>query len=562
MITIMRTRNTYIWPAVLLFTLLAGCSEDFLDVAPTDRISDESLKASATLFEGYVINRYMTIRYTDKEAEGSPPGFGRGFEYAMWSSLTDESVYIHDDNSWVIQQGALAPNSTGIAGTLWARSYRGIRECNYALNIIDEVDMTDNRREMLRAELKFIRAYRYFDLIRNYGRVVLLGDRVCNLDDDFTDPNLYKKSDMPECVDFVVNQLDEAAEYLPVNNTTSWKLGRATKGAALALKARMLLYAASPLYNAGTWQDAADAAKAVMDMNKYSLHADYGSLFLNESSKEIIFERLFATGSRHVCLEIANGPNGYSGWAGNVPLQNLIDDYEVLEDEQTAVPYDSTNPEYASHPYENRDPRFYATILYNGAQYRDRQVETFLPGGRDTKDGIDNWNTSFSGYYLRKFIDESLPIVNPWDVAGTQPWIYIRYAEILLNYAEARNEATGPDAEVYSAINQIRARAGMPPLPDNLDKDAMRERIWHERRVELAFEEHRFYDVRRWMIAMETENEPAYGISIFKVNDTTFTYNRIIALEGRRFEKQHYWLPIPLDEIQSSGGLLEQNPDY
>ena len=558
----MRTRNTYIWPAVLLFTLLAGCSEDFLDVAPTDRISDESLKASATLFEGYVINRYMTIRYTDKEAEGSPPGFGRGFEYAMWSSLTDESVYIHDDNSWVIQQGALAPNSTGIAGTLWARSYRGIRECNYALNIIDEVDMTDNRREMLRAELKFIRAYRYFDLIRNYGRVVLLGDRVCNLDDDFTDPNLYKKSDMPECVDFVVNQLDEAAEYLPVNNTTSWKLGRATKGAALALKARMLLYAASPLYNAGTWQDAADAAKAVMDMNKYSLHADYGSLFLNESSKEIIFERLFATGSRHVCLEIANGPNGYSGWAGNVPLQNLIDDYEVLEDEQTAVPYDSTNPEYASHPYENRDPRFYATILYNGAQYRDRQVETFLPGGRDTKDGIDNWNTSFSGYYLRKFIDESLPIVNPWDVAGTQPWIYIRYAEILLNYAEARNEATGPDAEVYSAINQIRARAGMPPLPDNLDKDAMRERIWHERRVELAFEEHRFYDVRRWMIAMETENEPAYGISIFKVNDTTFTYNRIIALEGRRFEKQHYWLPIPLDEIQSSGGLLEQNPDY
>ena len=558
----MRTRNTYIWPAVLLFTLLAGCSEDFLDVAPTDRISDESLKASATLFEGYVINRYMTIRYTDKEAEGSPPGFGRGFEYAMWSSLTDESVYIHDDNSWVIQQGALAPNSTGIAGTLWARSYRGIRECNYALNIIDEVDMTDNRREMLRAELKFIRAYRYFDLIRNYGRVVLLGDRVCNLDDDFTDPNLYKKSDMPECVDFVVNQLDEAAEYLPVNNTTSWKLGRATKGAALALKARMLLYAASPLYNAGTWQDAADAAKAVMDMNKYSLHADYGSLFLNESSKEIIFERLFATGSRHVCLEIANGPNGYSGWAGNVPLQNLIDDYEMLEDEQTAVPYDSTNPEYASHPYENRDPRFYATILYNGAQYRDRQVETFLPGGRDTKDGIDNWNTSFSGYYLRKFIDESLPIVNPWDVAGTQPWIYIRYAEILLNYAEARNEATGPDAEVYSTINQIRARAGMPPLPDNLDKDAMRERIWHERRVELAFEEHRFYDVRRWMIAMETENEPAYGISIFKVNDTTFTYNRIIALEGRRFEKQHYWLPIPLDEIQSSGGLLEQNPDY
>jgi hypothetical protein len=558
----MRTKNIYIWPVVILLILLTGCSEDFLDVAPTDRISDESLKSSATLFEGYVINRYMTIRYTEKEAEGSPPGFGRGFEYAMWSSLTDESVYIHDDNSWVVQQGALAPNATGIAGTLWARSYRGIRECNYALSIIDEVDMEDARRELLRAELKFIRAYRYHDLIRNYGKVVLLGERVCNLDDDFTDPNLYTKSEIPECINFVVTQLDEAAEYLPVNNTTTWKLGRATKGAALALKARMLLYAASPLYNAGTWQAAADAAKAVMDMKKYQLHDDYGSLFLDESSNEIIFERLFAVGSRHVCLEICNGPNGYSGWAGNVPLQNLIDAYEVVVDANTAVPFDTANPDHWNNPYENRDPRFYATILYNGAEYRGRQVETFLPGGLDTKDGIDNWNTSFTGYYLRKFIDETLPIVNPWEVAGTQPWIYLRYAEILLNYAEARNEATGPDSEVYSAINDIRTRAGMPPLPENLDKDEMRELIWNERRIELAFEEHRFYDVRRWMIAMETENEPAYGISITKVDETTFTYQRIIALDGRRFEEQHYWLPIPLEEIQASGGLLQQNPHY
>jgi hypothetical protein len=226
------------------------------------------------------------------------------------------------------------------------------------------------------------------------------------------------------------------------------------------------------------------------------------------------------------------------------------------------VPFDTTNPEHVNNPYENRDPRFYATILYNGAEYRGRQVETFLPGGQDSKDGIDNWNTSFSGYYLRKFIDETLPIVNPWDVAGTQPWIYMRYAEILLNFAEARNEDTGPDTEVYAAINAIRDRAGMPDLPGGLTKDEMRKKIWNERRIELAFEEHRFYDVRRWQIAMEIENEPAYGMRINKIDDTTFTYERIIALDGRRFEIQHYWLPIPLDEIQSSGGLLEQNPNY
>jgi hypothetical protein len=559
---IMKFKYIYILPVVLLLRLLTGCDESFLDVAPTDRINDESLKSSATLFEGYVVNRYMSIRYTEKEGEGTPPGFGRGFEYAMWSSLTDESVYIHDDYSWIIQQGALAPNNTGIAGTLWARSYRSIRECNYALSIIDEVDMEDDHREILRAELKFIRAYRYHDLIRNYGKVVLLGDRVSNLNDDFSDPSLYEKSEISECINYVVNQLNEAAAALPVNNNSQWPLGRATKGAALALKARMLLYAASPLYNAGTWKDAADAARDVMDMNKYQLYGDYGSLFLDENSNEIIFERLYAVGSNHVCMEIANGPNGYSGWAGNVPLQNLIDDYEVLVDQETAVPFDTTNPAHVNNPYENRDPRFYATILYNGAEYRGRPVETFLPGGKDTKDGIDNWNTSFSGYYLRKFIDETLPIVNPWDVAGTQPWIYMRYAEILLNFAEARNEDTGPDAEVYAAINAIRDRAGMPDLPEVLTKNEMREKIWHERRIELAFEEHRFYDVRRWQIAMETENEPAYGMRINKINDTTFTYERIIALDGRRFEIQHYWLPIPLEEIQSSGGLLEQNPDY
>jgi hypothetical protein len=558
----MKFKYIYILPVVLLLKLLTGCDESFLDVAPTDIINDESLKSSATLFEGYVVNRYMSIRYTEKEAEGTPPGFGRAFEYAMWSSLTDESVYIHDDFSWLIQQGALAPNNTGIAGTLWARSYRGIRECNYALSIIDEVDIEDDRREILRAELKFIRAYRYHDLIRNYGKVVLMGDRVSNLDDDFTSPGFYEKSEISECINYAVNQLDEAAAALPVNNSSEWPLGRATKGAALALKARLLLYAASPLYNVGTWKDAADAAKAVMDMTKYQLYGDYGSLFLDENSNETIFERLYAAGSNHVCMEIANGPNGYSGWAGNVPLQNLIDDYEVLVDPQTAVPFDTTNPEHVNNPYENRDPRFYATILYNGAEYRGRQVETFLPGGQDSKDGIDNWNTSFSGYYLRKFIDETLPIVNPWDVAGTQPWIYMRYAEILLNFAEARNEDTGPDTEVYAAINAIRDRAGMPDLPGGLTKDEMRKKIWNERRIELAFEEHRFYDVRRWQIAMEIENEPAYGMRINKIDDTTFTYERIIALDGRRFEIQHYWLPIPLDEIQSSGGLLEQNPNY
>lgn len=558
----MNFKVTYIYPVALaaLACLAGACNDGLLDVDATDRIGDNPIVNDSSLFEDFVINRYMGVRLQDKEAEGTPPGFGRGFEYALWASLTDEAIYNNDDNTWVVQRGQLAPENLGITGTQWARSYRSIRECNYALGIVDQVQMSAPHKAWLTAELKFIRAYRYHDLVRNYGSVVLMGDKVYNLTDDLAEEGLFEKSTIAEGIAYVVAQLDEAAAGLPAANNATWQLGRATRGAALALKARMLLYAASPLYNAGTWQAAADAAQDVMDMS-YSLHPDYRELFLSPSSNEIIFERLYAVGARHVCLEISNGPNGYGGWAGNSPLQNLVDAYEVKVDATTAVPFDWNNAAHKADPYAKRDPRFEASILHNGSDYRGRQIETFLPGGKDSKDGQDNWNASKTGYYLKKFLNDALPIQNPWDVAGTQPWIYLRYAEVLLNYAEAQNEVAGPDASVYDAINLIRQRADMPDLPAGLDQNGMRDAIRHERQVELAFEEHRFYDVRRWMIAMETENEPAYGVSITK-SGNTLTYQKAVALDGRKFEEKHYWLPIPRAEIQSSGDRLDQSPQY
>lgn len=552
---------------IILAITLVGCEKDFLEVNPTDRVSEVAIVQDSTLFEAYVINRYLGVRLTEKEGDGSVPGFGRGFEYAMMGTVTDEAIYNNDDNTWLIQQGQLSPENTGILGTFWGRSYRSIREVNYALQKIDEVEMSESRKEKLKAELKFIRAFRYQDLIRNYGEVVLMGDRVSELGDDFTNPQLFEKTSIQESIEYVIEELNEAAEGLPLHNSGNWKEGRATKGAALALKSRLLLYAASPLYdndNSDTqkWQRAADAAKDVMDLGIYSLYQDgYANLFLTEgSNSEIIFARYYNINERHTALEIANGPNGYGGWGGQVPLQNLIDDYEMADGSD----FNWDDPEEANSPYENRDPRFYESILFNGAEYRGREVETFTPGGLDSQDGPDNWNTSKSGYYLRKFINEDLPIQNPWGVAGTQNWIYFRYAEILLNYAEAQNEASGPDDSVYDAVNKIRSRNGveMPPLPAGLSQDEMREAIRQERRIELAFEEHRFYDVRRWKIAMETENEPAYGINITKAEDGSLSYERKIALEGRSFEEQHYWLPIPRQEIQSSDGQLEQNPGY
>jgi hypothetical protein len=198
-------------------------------------------------------------------------------------------------------------------------------------------------------------------------------------------------------------------------------------------------------------------------------------------------------------------------------------------------------------------------------------VEAFIPGGKDSKDGPSNWNTTKTGYYLRKYMDDAYPLQNPWGNAGFHPWIYFRYAEILLNFAEASNEANGPDVvpsgatfSARQAINMIRERPGvnMPDLPPGLSQSQMRDAVRYERRVELAFEEHRFYDVRRWKIADVTENKPAGGIIITKNADGSFSYTPKVALDGRLFLPKHYWLPIPRTEIQASGNQLQQNAGY
>ncbi|WP_353129369.1 RagB/SusD family nutrient uptake outer membrane protein [Parapedobacter pyrenivorans] len=548
---------------------IAACNKGFLDVVPTDRVSDAAILSDSILFESFVVNRYMGVRLMDKEAEGTPPGFGRGFEYALWSSLTDESVYNNDDNTWLVQRGQLSPENTGIAGTIWKRSYRSIRECNYALANIEQVPMSAARKSRLTAELKFIRAFRYHDLIRNYGGIPLLGDKVYGLNDDMADPALFERQDLGTCITYTLTQLDEAAAGLPADNGSSWALGRATAGAALALKSRLTLYAASPRYNAGSWEQALNAAVAVISLNKYGISQNgYGALFRKASTdNEIIFARYYSVGARHVPMEIANGPNGHGGWGGNVPLQNMVDAYRMANGK--AIDEEGSGYD-AQHPYANRDPRFYETILYNGATYRGRALETFVPGGRDSREGPDNWNTSRTGYYLYKFIDEDMPINNPWNIAGLQPWIYFRYAEILLNFAEAANELVGPDAtpagatmSAREALNLIRSRAGvtMPAVAEGISAAAFRTLLRNERQVELAFEEHRFYDVRRWLIAAETGNVPAYGIEITR-SGNTLNYERKVALDGRRFLPQHYWLPIPREEILASNNQLQQNADY
>ncbi|MFX1704305.1 RagB/SusD family nutrient uptake outer membrane protein [Chitinophaga sp. CC14] len=552
----MKTKNISLILVAAGLAALGACKKDFLDTAPTSIITDAAVWGDSSLAEAYVTGRYIGVGGSN---DGGKPGFGRAFEDAWMSSVTDESVVVWDNNTWFVQQGALTPDRTGWMSDTWIRSYRSIREVNYALANIDKVPMSDYGKERLKGELHFIRAYRYQDLIRNFGDVPLAGDRVYNLDDTNFD-SLFIRKPVQECIQYAVNELNTAATMM---KDKSYPTGRGSYAAALALKARLLLYAASPLYTNGSndktkWAAAAAAASDVIALNKFTLYNNYKTLFTISGTSEDIFERVYSPTNEHTNLELVNGPNGYGGWGGNTPMQNLVDDYEMADGSR----FDWNNPAEKANPYQNRDPRFYASILYNGAPYRTRNVETFRPGGKDSKDGNGNWNTSPTGYYVRKYINEANPVENPNQTAY-QPWKYLRYAEVLLNYAEAQNEAVGPDNTVYKAVNDIRARAGMPELPKGLSADSMRSRIRNERRIELAFEEHRYFDVRRWKIAEVTENVPGYGILPSKQPNGAIVYTRIIALDNRKFDKaKNYWVPIPQSEINSSGRKLRQNAGY
>ena len=551
--------------------LIVSCDSDFLEV-DSPNLTDQAVWSDPALTEAFILGLYTSVRIVDKEpghnGEDTPAGFGRGFHWAMWCSVSDETIYSNDDDTYLVQTGQLSPSNYGWMSTTWGRSYRNIREVNLALSNIDTDDSVfeDDLKRLLVAELHFIRAFRYFELLRAFGKVSMMGDHVYSMNDDFTP--LYDRKEIPEVVAYILSELEMAIEDLPEDNDA-----RATKGAAMTLKSRLLLYAASPLYTGGSndgqkWQAAARAAEQVMELGKYSLVTDldedksenYRKLFVSQvATNEDIFLRYYAsTGlGRSIPSERMNGPNGSGGWGGNGPMQNFVDDFEMSNGKAIDEPdsgYDDQDP------YEDRDPRFYATVVNNGSMLRDRPYEFFLPGGMDSSDGNEPWNVSKTGYLLRKFMNTEITL-NDWDYMGAIPWRYMRYAEVLLNYAEAQNEAVGPDDNVYNAINQVRQRAGMPPLV-GLSQDQMREKIRNERRIELAFEEHRYFDVRRWKIAMDVENREARAILIIKEDDGSLTYSPDIALRGKSFEEKHYWMPIPLEEILASNNVLEQNPGY
>lgn len=535
---------------LVVFATLSSCN--MLELKPLDKLSDGDTWSDAALVQLYVNANYNAILH--------------GYADDVLAAASDESYDLHNHgNMFVLQKGEVsADNVSMLSGRVnyWQLGFSQIRNMNVFFSKIEGAPVAEDAKSVMIGEMKFLRAFVYANLIWRYGGVPII-TKVYELNDDYS----LSRDSYDACVEFIVKELDEAIELLPAKQPAS-QLGRASGDASKALKSRVLLYAASKLNNASNdkskWEKASEAASELLEA--YTLYPDYQSLFLKDND-EIIWARYF-TQATATDYNWKNGRNGDEGGNYQGPTQNLVNAYEMKD--TGLLPYVmqengtlTLNPQSGydpNDPYEGRDPRFYATILHDESMWMGRETETFKGGKDSPESSIQPWNASLTGYALKKFMNEDIPPTGNTE-KPTNPWIYFRYAEILLNYAEAEFEL-GNEQIAREYLNKVRARSSvnMPPVVDGGAK--LKERIQNERRVELAFEEHRFYDVRRWMIAEKTANMDLLKINIKKQADGKKSYMIGVLSSERDFRKQHYRLPIPRAEIEKSLNTLEQNPDY
>jgi hypothetical protein len=604
-------KNKYCLTILILSVLFTACNKtSILDQTPQDKYSDAVLWSDIGLADAYLLDTYHGTRI--------------GFNQTMLCSITDDahSTFTHGAENYV--EGIISPDNTdpwdGTKANLpnWSTYFLNIQKINIFLSKIDGLAQSypeaqrpaiKTKTDIMKGEALFLRAFCYTQLARTYGGVPILKEPA-SLGDDFT---TIPRSSFEEVTQFIAADCDASAALLLGKN--EMPLGRATKGAALALKSRMLLFAASDLTADGSsadkyvgyenpdrnqlWKAAKEAAKAVIDLGSYKL-TDFGApdkalvsqnyfeFFKAKdlSSDEIIWGKMYSNevGDKNEMNHFNEG-NGWDGWSSNAPLQNLVDAYE-MEDGSDFFDHFQINAEgyYVNksnkyknvNPYYSRDPRFYGSILYDSAVWRPRDANfqsidplgiysrrtkivvangtTTTTFGLDTRQGPQSsWNGSYTGYVIKKMLDNT---INYKLQNNENVWIEIRYPEILLNYAEACLEL-GESGEAATYINEIRNRAGMPDFTGDITA-ALR----YERRIELAFENIRWYDIRRWKIADNSLSD-AKGMDIAETNRNgviTTTW-KLIDVEDRVFDPKMYWVPISTNEIKKDPALV-QNPGY
>lgn len=536
-----------------------GCKKDFLQRDPGVPISGDNVFNDPVLASRYADNAYNFLinDYLRLDGNGNKGTTGEFSDEAIFAGAPLPISSMNTGNFSNTGATDVAP--------VYSRMYQGIRVVNTMLANVDKVPWTaEQNGKLIKAQMYFLRGMFYYELLKRFGGVILL-DKPLSV----TDQTDLTRSSYDEAVNFILRDLESADQilasenfgttYSTVNDWNASNYGRVTIGSIRALRSRLLLLDASPLHNTGgtvaKWQKAADAAKAIISMGKYSLQSDYKTLLNVSSSPEYILiavkpPRPIGAINDHI---MSPGSGGIQGQLN--PTQNHVDLYEMSNGKSITDATSGYNPQ---NPYTNRDPRFYANILFNDVLWQGRNMQMY-DGGTDYRSTAVTYTRT--GYYTRKLWPEvyranstSTSLIN---------FIFFRYGEVLLNYVEALNEAQGPVSDVYIYVNEIRTRAGMPALPAGLSKDQMRARIHNERAVELAFEEHRWWDVLRWKEGQSLLTPTMKGMNIVK-SGTSFTYT-VQALSSdyqRVFRDNMYLYPIPISEIQKSNGILVQNPGW
>lgn len=497
-------------------------------------------------------------------------GFWEDGNTLVLDAISDNAYCPHSNQlPYFIGLGSATADKTGYAN-LYSDffTYKGIKTANYFLENIDKVDMAQDQKDLMKMEVRFLRAFNYARKMMFFGGVPLVTKTL-----KYGEELEFERKSEKEIAAFVLSELDQAAKVLPLEN----ERGRITKGAALALKARVELFV-------GDYENAEKDAKAVMELKKYDLYSDYNGLFLEKNqndpnrNKEVILEVAYKY------PDAASGVSAFytadeGGWSLVNPTQSLVDAYETTNG--LSIDKDpSYNPD---KPYENRDPRLSATVLYPGANWNSRIFNSLQKSmspkiDKNGKQQVDekgapifvndfynDANQSKTGYGMRKYSASMNDLSHdPWDNQAIN-FIVIRYAEVLLTYAEALIEQNKDLTVAAKTINDVRARVGMPAVTES-DQDGLRARLRNERRVELAMEGFRWIDMKRWKIAEKVMNGPVKGVRVGKIDLTTmkivFTGDNITVGDARKFDpKKDYYFPIPQREINISPKLT-QNPNW
>ena len=557
---LMKMKTRYVILAAAMSLAAVSCDK-FLDTSLDLNASGETVETNRSTIWSFANAFYSPIIYGYGVLDGN-----------LFAAASDEAQQTAASSNALYFNKGMVNESVNPLWTYYNNCYEGIRAANFFLDYVSDgkgVALLEKNRNIITdavnyardvrslnyyiAEAHVARAYYYAELIKMYGGVPIVEKT-----QQQSGGALVQRSSYDECVEYIVREIDGYKDQLALNwDDDNTREGRFTLGAALAIKSRVLLYAASPLHNPtgdrAKWVRAAEAAKDLItdpDLS-YTLAGDYGALFRGGnslSSKEVIY---LVRRAANNTMETNNYPIATSGGKSGVcPTENLVSAYEYIG---------TPDPE---NPYANRDPRLTASIVTNGSTWNGRVI---AQAAGETDDQA-RANASRTGYYLKKFLTDGLNLTQ--GQTAQHNWIAYRFAEILLNYAEAVNEAWGPSTvpagfpmTAAEALTRVRDRASvsLPAVPSGT-VDSFRAAVKHERRVELAFEDHRYWDLLRWRDAMTVLNSPVQGVKVTR-SGSGYTY-KVVDVADRTFSDRNYYLPLMRSEIENAGGTLEQNPGY